>query len=237
MKKLAIFLLILIIPFTFAGSADYTIDGDEVLTKLSFSAEEFQSIKIPSEKTVLEFNPDSYVEYTTPSFLEKSRNDYFFIVDNEFHVNSKITVTLPIGAILDSKYFVFPKNYTMSTNGQNIIISWDNSTEKEVLIAYTIPTKFSIWPIILSLIVILLLYYIIIKKRKRKNDNYTKNLFGDEKKIMKYLSNKKECWTKEIARDLKISKVKLSRRLRRLEEKGLISRTPHGNENRITLIK
>lgn len=235
MKKYIVILFILLIPLAFAGNIEYTIIEKKSLVDISYSEDEYSNIDFPIEKTILDFDSKSNIKYLTNSFVEKYGNDYFFISTNEFHKYSEVTVNLPSGAILDSRYFVFPKDYKISTNGQNIIISWNNSLEKDILIPYTIPFKFNIWPIILSFIIVFLVFYIIIKNYKKKKNDYTKNLFSDEKKIVKYLLNKKECWTKELVRDLNISKVKLSRKLRSLEEKGLITRTPHGNENRIIL--
>jgi uncharacterized membrane protein len=76
------------------------------------------------------------------------------------------------------------------------------------------------------------------RKAEIKKGELTRNLFEEEKKIVEYLVSRKngESWTKEVARDLNIPKVRLSRKLRNLEQKGLIKRTPYGNENRIKLI-
>lgn len=236
MKILIIILFILIIPFSFAGNIEYKINENEVIVSINYDNSEFNNIEFPLEMNIQEFNNISFVKYITDSFIQKSGNDYFFISSNNFHINSHVEVILPTGAVIDSKYFIFPKNYEITTNGQNIIISWDNSTEKEILIAYAFPSKFNIWLVILSLVIFFLILYIIKSIGAEKN-NYTKNLFGDEKKIVKYLITKKECWTKEIVRDLNISKVKLSRKLRSLEQKGLIKKLPYGNENRIILNK
>ena len=76
------------------------------------------------------------------------------------------------------------------------------------------------------------------KKNKKEESELTRNLFEDEKRIVKYLLEKKshEAWTKEIIRNLNISKVKLSRKIRSLEEKKIIKRIPYGNENIIRLL-
>ncbi len=70
-----------------------------------------------------------------------------------------------------------------------------------------------------------------------KKVSVTKNLFGDEKKIVEYLLLKKgkSSWTKELVKELEISKVRLSRKLRSLSEKELIKKEPYGNENKISL--
>jgi hypothetical protein len=69
-------------------------------------------------------------------------------------------------------------------------------------------------------------------------NDLTKNLFEDEKQIILILleSKDKELWQKELQQKLGISKVKLSRRLRNLKQKGLIEGIPYGNTNKIRLI-
>ena len=76
-------------------------------------------------------------------------------------------------------------------------------------------------------------------KGKKRAEEVTKNLFEDEKRIVEYLLKKKgkESWTKEIVRDLGISKVKLSRKLRSLEKKEIIKKIPYGNENKVRVLK
>jgi uncharacterized membrane protein len=46
-----------------------------------------------------------------------------------------------------------------------------------------------------------------------------------------------ECWTKELVKELGIPKVRVSRKIRSLSEKGILSKEKFGNENRIILNK
>jgi predicted HTH transcriptional regulator len=159
----------------------------------------------------------------------------FFVNSESLHKGSYVEVILPEGATLSDDYFIFPKGYELTTNGQNIIVSWDNCSEKEILIPYNDNKESFSWflYIIIGIILIGFTYFRFFYSKK----DYSKNLFKEEKQIVNYLYKKGECWTKEIVRDLDISKVKLSRKLRNLEERGLIQREPHGNENRIKLRK
>jgi uncharacterized membrane protein len=67
----------------------------------------------------------------------------------------------------------------------------------------------------------------------------TRNLFEDEKLIVEALLAEKthELWQKQLAIKTGLSKVKLSRKLRGLEQKGLIERVPYGNTNKVRLLK
>ncbi len=213
------------------------------------------SYRIEGNKLITE---KANMKLITKDYIKKTGSEYLFVLPKPLKSNSDIQVYLPQNYIL-SDNLVFPKNYNISTNGKNIILEWKNFNESEIIIFYKgTSTSNLIYYIMFGivLIVILILFYFqqkkfgekitLIKekrdevKRKLKNlkeVNITKNLFGDEKKIVEYLVSKKDksSWTKEIVKDLGISKVKLSRKLRSLSEKGLIKKESYGNENRISL--
>jgi uncharacterized membrane protein len=75
------------------------------------------------------------------------------------------------------------------------------------------------------------------KSRGSRKKMVSLNLFGDEKNIVEFLMTRKgkRCWTKELVRELGISKVRVSRKIRSLLEKGIIERENFGKENRISL--
>lgn len=237
MKKLMIFLLLLLIPLSLAGNFEYKLLENKVLTTIHLEDFEFDSLEIPEDINILDFkeNGESILKFTSKGFIEESGGEYFFISSNSLHESSSVKVILPEGASLTSKNIIFPKNYDLTTNGYNIILEWNNTGEKEILIYYKMDNKDYFWFYII-LIVLVGLFYFYFKFIYDKK-SYSKNLFREEKMIIKYLEKKKECWTKEIVRDLNIPKVKLSRKIRSLEEKGLIKKTPFGNENRIALVR
>lgn len=79
-----------------------------------------------------------------------------------------------------------------------------------------------------------------IEKEEAKKDvsqEVTRNLFEEEKAIVEALLKAKdnELWQKSLVFETGISKVKLSRKLRALEHKGLIEKIPFGNTNKIRL--
>jgi len=68
-------------------------------------------------------------------------------------------------------------------------------------------------------------------------EKLTRNLFEEERAIIEILLEKGELWQKQLVLQTGISKVKLSRKLRNLEAKGLIEKVPYGNTNKIRLKK
>lgn len=231
MKKILLAFLLFVLPLSLASQVNYDIFGNQVLVTWKDNQ---SKIQFPQDSEILD-NDLEKTTYVTSAFIEKNGDEYFFVVKDPNHIYSDIQIILPEGAILIDKYFVYPKNYTMETNGRNIVLNWRYSTEKEILIPYEIPTKTNWLFFSLSFVILIGIIYFIYFSQKMKIQTKTNNLYRDEKRIINYLLKKKECWTKEIVRDLGISKVKLSRKLRSLEEKDLIFREPHGNENRIKL--
>ncbi|MBI2665583.1 hypothetical protein HYX12_03115 [Candidatus Woesearchaeota archaeon] len=71
----------------------------------------------------------------------------------------------------------------------------------------------------------------------RSKEELTRNLFEEEKLIIEILFNapQQELWQKQLALKTGLSKVKLSRKVRNLELKGLIEKIPYGNTNKIRL--
>ena len=221
----------------------------------AYELEEFADYKL---LTVKQSN-NLAISYITNSVIDKTNTKSYFILRNNFNDSVSLMLYLPEGGILGD--IVVPDADSMSTDGRRVILSWNNLTEEEVVVSYEIVKGNTIFWInlILILVVIALVVYIIsfrklklkILKLKKKTKvvrkksevrakkDVVRNLFGEEKQVIEYLLGKKghESWTKEIVRDLNISKVRLSRRLRNLIQKELIEKVPYGNENRIRLLK
>lgn len=215
---------------------------------------------------VLIINNPITLSFQTTEYIESiGKDEYLFTVPRQLTSSSKVAVILPKGFIL-SNDLAFPKDFELSSNGENIIITWNNFDGGEIILFYEKATSTPILTYVIIVIVVLLGAILLIlyqnknyKKRmakireeqkqkqkqlkeihkKKSAEDKTKNLFGDEKKIIEHLLQKKsrESWTKEMEQTLGISKVRLSRKLRSLEEKGLITKEAHGNANLVKLVK
>jgi uncharacterized membrane protein len=225
-------MLLFIFPLISSASFEYDIYENKVLVQIELSQKEIQFFEFPEK---YEINEEK-IKYFDKGLIEKNSWEYFFISMEELHKNSSIRIILPEGYNLNKNYFIFPKKYTLSTDGERMVIEFENSGEKEILIPYKSNQKlFWVYILVGFFIISISLFYFLKKNEREKK--YTKNLLKEEKQIMNYLVKKKECWTKEIFRDLKIPKVRLSRKIRNLEEKGLIDKIPYGNENKLKLKK
>src|SRR3989344_7886041 len=226
---------------------------------------DFANLEINSEYKLEEFSKyylikinsanNLSISYLTQSMIDKSKDRYSFVSRNYLNESQNVRLVLPESAILLEEGLIFPEPDLISSDGRSIILNWKDYNEKQIIVDYEfLDDNNLIYYLIFGFLTLIFLIYILFERKKYKKrlkkvqiknkieiskECFTKNLFEDEKKIVEYLLNKKgnESWTKEILKDLEISKVKLSRKLRSLEQKEIIKRIPYGNENRIRLLK
>ncbi len=229
-------------------------DADTIESDSEFEVLDFDSYKI------LKVNSSENLSfsYITQVFVEEGETKNFFIMKNYFNKPFNATLYLPEAGVLMKDFsLIFPENARVGTDGRRVSLKWDNFFDDEIVVGYEIVKDENLFWVYLLIILLISFgaFYLFqskklkkqIEKKGKKNkktheqkkEDVSRNLFGEEKKIIDYLMDKKghECWTKELARYLDIPKVRLSRKLRNLEQKGLISKEPYGNENRIKLLK
>lgn len=247
------FALIFLLGFVSASSVTSTIVDGEVLVEIELS--DGASVVFPEKYFLLENNSE-LISFTSKKFL-RNDGDWILVLPRVVDSDYDLRVYLPRNHVLVDD-LVYPKDYVISSDGVNIILSWDDFSESEVIVFYegVESSNFFFWVIIVGLIIIGILVFVFkrkkffkeverlkmdvrVKNRISKKIMISQNLFGDEKKIVEFLSKKKRrsCWTKELVKELGISKVRLSRKIRSLVEKGLIEREKFGKENRIILVK
>lgn len=249
MKVIFLLILLLFIPLASSlNQINYTIQKNGVFVTIIHENDTI--IKLPQEyynfnSTSKYFIKDNLlylygkgeIQYGTKLFMGSKREN-FFVVSSESNLGSQIRVKLPLGSSLSKKYPVYPKGYSLETDGQTIALVWNRLGQKEIFVPYELQKNrlflYTIVFVILFVGGISFFYIKTIKKEKLKT-----NLFKDEKKIIELLLKEKDhsFWTKNLVRKSGLTKVKLSRILRKLEEKNLIEKTPYGNENLIKLKK
>ncbi len=212
---------------------------------------DFEIINADNKNKLAIRNPANIInlKYITSAFLEKSNKDQFFILN--IKDEKEITLKLPEKAVLKYRLDsleqpIFPRTDKVSTDGKRIIIMWDESdlTETDsILVIYNQEDKInlSLWLFLaLAFVFVLILSRFLLnrfyKKGKERNE-ITRNLFDEEKKIISALLNEKnkEMWQKQLEIKTGITKVRLSRKIRNLEQKGLIEKVPYGNTNKIRI--
>ncbi|MCW3976077.1 MAG: hypothetical protein NWE86_07545 [Candidatus Bathyarchaeota archaeon] len=121
-----------------------------------------------------------------------------------------------------------------------IDISVDGGTPEYVVIPAMFSTMQVVFLMILtfiSTVCFLLLYFNFNKNEKKtKKRNLISNVLeGDEKKLYEIILEKNEILQKDLVYESGFSKVKVTRILRKLDNKKLIIRKPWGNTNKILI--
>ncbi|MFH1452219.1 MAG: hypothetical protein ABIF88_03545 [archaeon] len=232
-------------------------EGDTFLLPAVYSNLEVSNSYEQFDNLIFFQSPVTIRYYSTDYVKEISSTERLFNAPRQIDSDYSVKLILPKGYFL-SEGLIYPKNYLTASDGKNIVLEWQRFSDDEIIVFYEGSTSSYFWIYVLVIIVLvaLIVYFLQHKKYKRKirhagekhkkksidvkklkEESVTANLFGDEKKIVEYLLTKKgkSSWTKNLVRDLEIPKVRLSRKIRSLVEKGLVRKEVHGNSNRVFL--
>lgn len=247
MRGLLLSLIITLILAT-SVSASYDLEivqeGDRVSFNESFVVNGlFQSNILPYE--TIDSSGRNY--YFTYNVLPKTDSDITIrmFLDDEFEVNGED---------------IYPKNYDLETDGRSIIITWhfDNlpdSKDIPLFVKLEGPSQMPIaLKIIIAIVALVVIFFSVIfflnygKKiearnkvntKKNKKEDFSRYLAEGERRVVEILrdAEEREMWQKDIQRESEFSKAKLSRIIRNLESRNIITRNPIGNTNKIKLKK
>ena len=210
-------------------------------------------------------NHSVLVEYVTSESLGSlsDRDVFRFNEYLPFRTNRHTFVLkLPVGSIIpteegkDPTFFLNPKPNEVLSDGQRIIITWKSSNTNAVSISAVIqslrPVDWKFEGFVIAIAASLGafgMWYFLIKRRrfekpkKQKKEKKSKELvpkfIEHEQRVVDLLgkAENKELWQKQILQETKFSKAKLSRIIRNLEQRGVVTKTIFGNTNKISLKK
>jgi len=210
------------------------------------------SVILPEEYSLLEKNGNE-VSFISEDYLRKD-GEWIFVLPRVVDSDYDLEVILPSGFVL-SDGLVYPRDYDVGSDGRSIILKWENVSEEVVVFYEGIESSYAwVFVLVALLVVAGFLFHVFekrkfslelerlkrevqIKKRNIKKANITRNLFGEEKRIVELLIKRKSCWMKDIVSVLGLSKVMVTRKVRSLREKGIVSVEKMGREMRIALRK
>jgi len=188
------------------------------------------------------------IEFDSKDFIKKSGKEFIFSYDFSIPFNSrqtKIKLTLPEGFVLaDAASPISPKPLSIDTDGRLISIIWNTDKLEESFIVvykrgFTSKTE-SLLPIylLLALITALLTIIVTIKINRRKSRKFISGtLSDDENKITNLIKEDKDVTQKEISKLTGFSKSKMSKIVRRLDEKGVLKKKQFYKTNKFELSK
>jgi len=135
-----------------------------------------------------------------------------------------LTITLPEKYVLYGDPAVIPRPDNIETDGKEITMSWQFSESTEVSVFYEgSSSNLYLWIALIALVFIIVLVFIL---KKPKVEQY---LSDDENAVLKLVKKVKR--QDHIAKELEFSKSKMSKVVRKLEEKGLIKKKPYFKTN------
>jgi uncharacterized membrane protein len=204
---------------------------------------------LPEDLVGMYFIELSY-ETTYPIFELENRilykSDYVptQLTDSLFYI-----LKLPVGYVLpeekDISFFVDPEPKSIYSDGRRIILSWQvrnvsSTFELSVLMEPVNGSSFNTLSLIGGLIFLGLIVSVLkaILSNRRKLDVSYPALVEHERVVVELLKNSEGniLWQKQIQHKTGFSKVKVSRVIRSLEERGVIKKEPWGNTNKIHLV-
>ncbi len=258
-------LILLLVKTAYASSGIITFNQDNgkvlIEEEYNLDSEKEININIPKDAISIYSNvnytkdgeiisiigKDVKISYISNYLIEKANNDYFFInkyISPDTLNNLKVRLILKEGFIVDDKD-IFPKDYKIETDGKKISIVWnfkdigkDESLALFVKFNNTSSSKiYTLWIALVIVLAVIIYGVYFFYKRNKKSKKFEKHLIDSEKKVIEELkkADRGEMWQKQLQLKTGFSKAKLSRVIRNLESRNLISKIPFGNTNKIGL--
>jgi DNA-binding MarR family transcriptional regulator len=147
-----------------------------------------------------------------------------------------VDVILPPG---DQANFYFPQNAKIGSDGKRIILSWDfeSPTSIPLSVKYEPATKEQVLPLIALGILVAASLSVAYFFRRRAKQAFFTTLYEDERLVVERLATKKVLWQNKLEKELKFSRPKMTRIVKKLEERGWVAKERRGRTNKLTWIK
>lgn len=215
----------------------------------SFSLERREGFKL-LRPDVGQANKEIKIEYRTSQVIERGENSYFITTfrpgqDTDF---VSIELILPERALLKDEGTgpISPEPDSVETDGRRISVNWSLEDLEEdeqipLFVAYEEPRN--VLTLVLYLILIgLLAFGFVYKKRVQNKEDFEKrfkHLVERERKVVDALMEEKDniMWQKELQNATGFTKSKLSRTLKKMEERGIVEKIPYGTSNKVKLVE
>ena len=210
----------------------------------------------------LDLNPHHVlITASNPNLIISNNNKYLFSLVQEINTNDySIKITLPKTSSIDQSRKIAPSpSYQYQIEDKTVMI-WEFTDNNQANISFMAnkpkPSylNFIIYIVTIPVIIIIFLMFkkIYQKNKSTKSGNNKKQetnksiekiqskfdyLLENEKKVISAIteSSKGFLWQKELQIKTGLSKVQLSRTLRRMQERNLVIKEPHGASNQIFL--
>ncbi len=199
---------------------------------------------IPSERITPGESATMSIEFEANNLITKGGDSEIFklnFVASSDIADFSVSVTLPKGGslVLDNEKPIASPPPQISTNGERIMLKWNQQLKKgdafSSIALFKRPEKSSYGFLIVLMpfaAIGLVLYY-----RKKTVKIVETSLEEDEKKIFDYIKERGEITQEEVIKITGFSKSKVSKLVRRLEERKFIEKEPYKKTNKLRLAK
>jgi hypothetical protein len=210
----------------------YTITGDVENVKANNTIEEVTAIR-EGEKIILLIPNGSrqvYLSFETSGLVKPYKDGEEFLTYLYLPASkaNRIAVLLPKGYAL-YKDGVIPKG-ELITDGERIGIVWQNKRDTALIIRFYQPQKNKLD---LAIAIASFTAALIVYLKYRKDESYLLGFSADEARVIEEVKKRKVCYQNKLEKDLGFSRAKMTRIVKKLEEKGLIEKERIGRTNKI----
>ncbi|MEM5799910.1 MAG: MarR family transcriptional regulator [Candidatus Aenigmatarchaeota archaeon] len=211
----------------------YILTGHAYNFKANNTLEEIKIEKFGENIVLLVPNESRqiYLSFETKDLI-KNYNDgkefltYLYLPETKI---SKFKLLLPKGYVL-YKDAVIPKG-KIETDGERIFVSWENLPFETPIIVRFYQTSQNKLELILAFAFVVIALIIWIKNRK--DESYLLGFSNDEIKVINALKEKRIIYQNKLEKELGFSRAKMTRIVKKLEEKGLIEKEKIGRTNKL----
>ncbi len=227
----------------FRGPLNYTLDDQVTDVKVMEGQERIEHRLTQHgglyllEMNLEEAKEELTLEYTKQDGIFRSGNINLFYTELNFPrgVAMNYTAKIPSGYVIKDYR---PGDSKLTTDGQRMKVSWKGSdvTGKVFSIKYERSEPESIW-LLIAVFLGMMVIYLYFHYQKKSREDFLRGFREDERKVINYLEEHKECKQSDMRDDLGLSKVKVSRIVKKLEEKDLVEKETHGRTNMLKWVK
>jgi uncharacterized membrane protein len=183
------------------------------------------------------------IEYDAVDQISRRNKGYLFLTTRYIQKDTKVFISefkLPVGMAIEMERRPSPPNATLLTDGERIIVRWEfrNTTQDQALTFYVyfkpqVEYTPSFFPYIILAALLALLIFIVFKFFESKKKYFLKGLSKDERAIVKKLIRRKEEYQSNLRKELGLSRPKMTRIVKLLEEKGIVEKREEGRRNKL----
>lgn len=167
-------------------------------------------------------------------FKNNDISQFFSEISIDTHIdNLDVSVFLPPGNTIDTFY---PKDGKTITDGKSIGIIWTYKNSDAIFLPLFVKFQTARTNIISYLVAVLLIIIIVLvinHYRKKVRREFLAGFFEDERKVVEYLIKNKTAYQNTIEKEFKFSRSKMTRIVKKLEQRGLVKKEKRGRTNKL----